>query len=715
MRWARISICAVAASLAVLVAAVPASSGAGAGITTAQTAAAPTAAAGPLLSLAAQTAWVSPEAPWFALTAQVAGRAGPIADLHVELTFYNSIDNPTEMGQATGAVPNKRVIDHFNTPLTATAAGGLAATCATVLRQDSETPPASAPPNTVACPAGSPTLTLGCTPNDGTCGGVYPVSVALYRQGTGAPLARFTTFLTYQEPDVSASGGQPLRVGLVVPVSARLSPTSLSPSAGALESAESLTGTLAAHRGVAVSVAANPVTMTALASGAKKERHAVAQLRAMTTAPEGNVELLAQPYVPIDLASLTHADLTSEIEAQLDRGTALLNAVGLHPSTGTWVDTSSDLSSAEAGDLGDGLQAAGAGRIIVNDADLAPLPTGPTVSKNLANLTFAQPFTLGVGHGRHADAVGASSDVDALFTQNSNDPVLAANQMIATLEFIHFEDAYEPDARGIVVEPPASWKPSAALLNTLLTELAGNPILSPVTLSQFFSQVPQGGNGEPVARHLQADAPSKSDLLPTSTARHLATARAHLNSLSDAVGGHQHPAVFVDMSDLLLASENSSFDPAQRAAALAVFIQRFGVEVNLISLAAQNTITFTSRTAFIPVSVLSSVPFPVKVVLSLSSDKFAFPDGSARTLTLDHPTTPVRIEARSVTSGDRLPVEVTLTTPDGQLVIARAPLTIRSTSISIVGIALTVLAAIVLFVWWARTWRKGRKKRLRAA
>jgi heme/copper-type cytochrome/quinol oxidase subunit 2 len=47
-------------------------------------------------------------------------------------------------------------------------------------------------------------------------------------------------------------------------------------------------------------------------------------------------------------------------------------------------------------------------------------------------------------------------------------------------------------------------------------------------------------------------------------------------------------------------------------------------------------------------------------------------------------------------------------------VIARAALTVHSTSISIVGIALTVVAALVLLVWWARTWRKGRNRRPRA-
>jgi hypothetical protein len=710
MRWARISLCALATSVVLVVATFPGSSGQRAGADTTRTA-----ATGPTLSLVAQTAWVSPEAPWFALTAATGSRTGPIGDLHVEVTFYNRINDETELGQATHAVPDKTVLDHINAPVTPTSDGRVAATCVTVLRDASDTPPASAPPNTVACPAGSPdTLTLGCTPDEGVCGGVYPVSVALYRQGTNAPLARFTTFLSYQEPGVSASDGTdgPLRVGLVMPVSGRLSPTTLSPSGTALEPVEDLTGIMAAHRGVAVSLAANPATVSALAAGGKKGRRAVTQLRSLTTAPVGNDQLLAQSYVPIDVAGLAGAGLTDEIGAQMARGNALLEAAGLHPTSGTWVDTSSDFTASGVGNLGDGLQAAHADHLILDDADLAPIPAGATAPKNL---TFAQPFSLSVGHGRHVTAAGASSEVDALFTADPDDPVLAANQMIAALEFIHFENAYESDARGIVVEPPASWQPSGALLTTLLTELAGNPVLSPVTLSQFFTQVPTGGNEEPASRHLQAGSPAKSGVIPAATARHLAAARAHLTSFSEAVAGHRHPAVFTELSDLLLAAENRSFDAAGRAAAFAVFIQRFGVEVNLVSLAAQSTITFTSRTASIPVSVLSSAPFPVKVVLSLSSDKFAFPNGNARTLTLEHPTTPVRIEARAVTSGDRLPVEVTLTTPDGQLVIARAALTVHSTSISIVGIALTALAALVLLVWWARTWRKGRRRRPRAA
>ena len=42
-------------------------------------------------------------------------------------------------------------------------------------------------------------------------------------------------------------------------------------------------------------------------------------------------------------------------------------------------------------------------------------------------------------------------------------------------------------------------------------------------------------------------------------------------------------------------------------------------------------------------------------------------------------------------------------------------LTVHSTEISFVGVALTVLAGAVLLVWWVRTWRRSRRARPRAA
>ena len=167
-------------------------------------------------------------------------------------------------------------------------------------------------------------------------------------------------------------------------------------------------------------------------------------------------------------------------------------------------------------------------------------------------------------------AAGASSQVDALFTADPGDPVLAANQILATLEFIHFEDPYTPDPRGVVVDPPPSWQPSTSLMTTLLDGMAGNPVLSPVTLNQSLHPGAQGrqrGTGRPPSAGRRRAEGGDSSRRPPPPA--WPSARAHLSSFSAAVNGH--PAVLTELSDLLLATENQGFDPAERSAALATY------------------------------------------------------------------------------------------------------------------------------------------------
>jgi Flp pilus assembly protein TadB len=104
----------------------------------------------------------------------------------------------------------------------------------------------------------------------------------------------------------------------------------------------------------------------------------------------------------------------------------------------------------------------------------------------------------------------------------------------------------------------------------------------------------------------------------------------------------------------------------------------------------------------------------VTVVVTLTSDKFSFPNGASHELVLNRPTTSWRFTAQARTSGDRLPIDVSLHTQNGQLLLAHTVLTVHSTSISFVGVALTVLAGAVLLVWWGRTWRRSRRQRPRA-
>ncbi|HWE67026.1 MAG TPA: DUF6049 family protein [Acidimicrobiales bacterium] len=680
-RWAGIALCTLALSS-------PAWAGAQPGV------------AGPPLTLTFQTASVTPTAPWFTLDLGVGATSVPVGDLHLSITFYSRLSNDSQLQQATNATPQKTpLITVRDIPVSGPAGARSATTCVTVLPQSSTEAPAAGTPG--ACPPDDQTLVLGCVPDMGECGDVYPVSVALLRQGDTTPLSRFTTFLTYQESvSAESSTGGPLRVSVVIPV------TTSSPDQSAADRrrTEALTTTLAAHRAVPITLQANPSAVTDLAKkGGKTGHNALQELAGLTNAP-GPDQLPAQPYVPINLAALSGAGLNPEIETQLDRGAALLHQSDLHPSGGPWVDTASTFTTANADSLANGLTAARVDHLVLNDTSLTPLPEQKS--------TFAQTFTLALGRTAHVTATAANSQLDSRFTADAGDPVLAANQLLSSLNFIHFENAFDQDPRGVVITPPPSWRPQSAFLTTLLNGLTNNPALSPVTLDQLFNQVQPGGNGEPASLHLQSGSPPAGSSISANAAGHLSTARSHLNSFGAAV--HGHPAVLTTLSDGLLAVEYRGNSPTQRASALARWNLAFGAVLGQISLASENTITFTSRTAPIPITVLSTAPYTVTVVMTLVSDKFNFPSGSTRTLVLNRQTTPVRIQARSRTSGDRLPVDVTLRTPDGGLVIAQTQVTVHSTSLSIVGVVLTLLAGLTLLIWWARTWHKGRRRRPRA-
>jgi hypothetical protein len=709
-RWATAALCLLALSAIFTGGALPA--GADVSTAAASTVAAPGAA--PELALVSQTQWLTPTAPWFSLALAVAPSAGAAADLRVSVTVYSRIGDGSQLQQATNGTPQKSQLGRISSiPVTAntdnaagTVASFSATTCLTVLPDESATAPTPAPGTTGACPAGGPTVVLGCTPGTGPCDDVYPVSVALLRNGSSSPLSRFTTFLTYEEPGVAVAPntGGPLRVGLIVPVQHRAVGSSTAATASRANT-ESLTALLAAHRNVPATLDVAPTTAAdLLLSGGKTGAHALKQLAELTTAP-GPDQLLAPSLVPVNLAALVGAGLTTELPLQVARGAQVLRAAALHPTAGPWVEADAAFSSADGANLTAGLHAVGATQLVVGEAALAP-------TNDQSGLTFAQPFDLSLGRGGNVTAAVADSQLDAGFTAHPLNPVLAANQLLAGLSFIHFENEFEMDPRGVVLVPPSDWHPSAPFVSTLLSGLANTQIVSPVTLAQFLSQVPVGGNGEPSTRHLQSGPGVGRGGITTTASARIITSRAQLNSLTAATAGH--PAQMSTLSDGLLGTESASLTPATRSVALTAYDHQWSALLATVSLAVERTVTFTSRTASIPITVLSSAPFNLRVVLSLSSDKFTFPSGSSRALTLDHATTSVRVPARARTSGDRLPVDVTLRTPDGGLTIARTVFTVHSTEISIVGVVLTVLAGLVLLAWWGRTWRRSRQRRPRA-
>ncbi len=372
---ARTALCTLAVAVAALVSTVG-TGGAGA--------AEQARAGGAALVLTSQTPWVTAAQPWFNLAVGVSPSAGAPGSLSVSVSFYGRVNDASDLQQAISGTPNGNPLLR-ETGIPVSGSGGLAAaTCVTVVPNSSTAVPAT---GDGICPAGGRTLALGCQALADECGDVYPVSVALVRQGSSTPVARFTTFLTYQQPNAVSSTGGALRVGIVLPVSA----------SGLTTMADALTN----YRDVPTTLAVSPLAVSQVgATRARDGARALAQLAALS-----GDEVSDQPYVPINLAALTGAGLSGEIGAQLSRGDDILRAAGLKPDGGAWVDTSSTLTQGDAANLASGLQAAGATQTVVSDSDLA--------SAGLNNYTFAQPFTLDMGHGSTIPAAAANSTLSA--------------------------------------------------------------------------------------------------------------------------------------------------------------------------------------------------------------------------------------------------------------------------------------------------------------
>ena len=251
-RWAVLARCTLIAASALLVTAGMGGGGAWGAAPVTDATAGPVA---PALILTSQTPWVTPDAPWFNIGLGVSGTAGPASGLHVTLTFSARIDNASQLQEAVSGTPTTDTLLRLSEPVATTASGPGASVCVTVVPNTHASTPAT---GAGACAgANTDVLSLGCQPGTGICGDVYPVSVALVRNADSATLARFTTFLTYQEPQAIGKGG-PLRVGVVVP--AKGGEAGVSATASALSD----------HHDVAVTLAVSPTATVAAGRAARR-------------------------------------------------------------------------------------------------------------------------------------------------------------------------------------------------------------------------------------------------------------------------------------------------------------------------------------------------------------------------------------------------------------------------------------------------------------
>ena len=511
-------------------------------------------------------------------------------------------------------------------------------------------------------------LHLDCT--GANCDGVYPISYSL---STLNSTQTTWSLLSVQTGSIE----RPLRVDIIEDVE----PPSLKHPAVA-------TGVLRAianHAQTPVTITADYRTLSALQSSETSQDIALraAYDKALASPLHRGV---AAPPANIDFAGLVSNGLTTQVGQQLSLSTSLLRQV-----TGRYADSPIVLNGAVT--LADmkALAAAHVGDVVVHESSLALQPS--------TTLDWGAPFH--VPDVPSLTVLAVDGPLDQLVNDASITPDLRAVLTLNTLAFLHFEEPNAPSQRSVVVEMSPT-RASAAFVNDLLNGLDSSPFAIASSLSPSFSSSLVGTNNAPKTRNLVTAA---SSTWSAGNVRSLFFAIGQISSFNQAISSAPVAntlSVAVAQSEVIgePPARQNAIDNAQ--AALNDQLGNFSVDQSSITLAGPGTA--------LPVTVLNRAGYSVTAVVHLITDRLSFPKGDQQIVTLDAPTKSLRIPTSNHRGSD-LTLQIVVTTPNDQVVLARTAIQVRIAGNSVVGYLLTLASLLVLAYWWVRTYRRTPKGR----
>jgi Family of unknown function (DUF6049) len=626
----------------------------------------------PRILLAAQPAWV-PIGGNLPLQLQVQGEGTSAPGLQVSVTSHRAVPTRTDYEAALRGEGLRSPLGHVDLPLDAFPADG----------------------------AGTRTVTLGLqadSPIALTRTGVYPFEVELRDQDDNRLDGFVTPIVVAPEQSGGPAVGQRLGVTWVMPMVARPAyqvDGKPDPDVVAQLRPEGRLGGRAftiAESGVPLTIAPGPETLESWTQLANNDPALAASLNAMRGALSRS-QVLAGPYVPVDVRSLVGGGLSAEVGPELVQGTERLSAL-----LGTRVDPRTEIADPANESSLARLRAAGVDRVILDGADLAPRED---------QLTPAQPFLVRSEQGT-ATAVGSDPGLQRLL-EGDGPPALRAQRFLAGLSIVALE--LPNVTRGVVVLSPEDWEASSELLAPALAGLADHPLLQALTVDELLGTVPAAtSDNAPVERQL---APSPVPPPPV-TQREYVDAEAELDAFNALVPPPNPVAEPGNRS--LLVSLSSMWSGASGRARARAELAKIDLGVNqfvsrLRVPAGNSTITLTARRGAIPVTFLNETGQPLRVRVRLESEKLQFPDGAERILDLPPRSTTVRFTVETSSSGT-FPLTLDVTSPDGTLPIQQTEVQVRTTFfVSNVGVFITIGAVLFLALWWGFDIRRRRKRR----
>jgi hypothetical protein len=157
----------------------------------------------------------------------------------------------------------------------------------------------------------------------------------------------------------------------------------------------------------------------------------------------------------------------------------------------------------------------------------------------------------------------------------------------------------------------------------------------------------------------------------------------------------------------------ADLDPGARASFDRAVTSGIAARLRAIELPRPRRVVLTSDDTTIPLRFRNDLPFDVTVRVDARSSRLDLGDAASSEILLVPGENRIDLPVEVQAPGETL-LRLEVRAPDGGLVVGSVAVPVRSTAISGVGAALSVLSVTFLVGWWILTHRRNRRRAARS-
>ncbi len=551
--------------------------------------------------------------------------------------------------------------------------------------------PVTTPLSSLGDPASGATLTIPIRRSRGDPArvllpnpGIHPVELVL-TSPDGPELWSETVFLNRLPQD---DDHPPVPVTLVLPVDSGPAVATDGGSAFRVEDQTQLNSVASLLRSVPaapLTLAVRPNTLDGLA---RSDQGWAAELLSLLRGDSSANSLIRQPYVRVDSGALVASDDAGELQRQIVVGEGTVQArLDRTTAAGTWLADEPITTESLAV-----LRDAGVESVLLSPDSLDSVESGAD------GAPVASPVRLEGGGGMRALAFDTTAS--ERLTETSTDPAVRAHEAVSLLL--------------------AGWFATEALSTppTLASALLLSPRTDARVLESLGATLRSGG--PVVANPLSSPLPAPSEEAPTATLTRpdlpdTGAAVAQTNDTRRLISAFRSMAGSADTAaelwdELTNQSMAMTLDSAERTAMQTAVRQQIDTRVRQVHPPRARRVLLTSDDSVIPLRFRNDLPYEVRLVMRARSPRLKIAEPVSE-IVLAPGENRVDLEVEVQAPGEFL-LRLDLSSPDGGIQIAGPAVPVRSTAISGVGAALSVVSILFLLGWWIHTARRKRRARV---